>query len=495
MGQTTGAAARTCLVSTTNDPHRSPPADLLIVAGRALLPGGERAAVIELRDGRIAAIHAPGDALPAARATTELAADEVLTPALVDTHVHGNDPGRADWEGLASLTAAAAAGGIGTLIDMPLNCVPATTDPAAAQAKRDACPQPAVDVGMWGGAVPENLTELPALLGAGVFGLKAFMLDSGVVEFAALPGDDQLRRAMQAVARAGVPLLVHAEDAEEVAAAALPGPERYLELVASRPVVTEVRAIERLAALAAETGAHVHVVHVTSAEGVATIARAQAAGTNLTGETCPHYLALEAGQIPDGDARFKCFPPIRERRHQDALWAGLAAGTLSLVASDHSPAPWSLKHTGDLRTAWGGIASLQLSLPVTWTAARTRGVALSSVIAWMATAPARLAGLPSKGQIAVGGDADLVAFAPEASFVVDPEALLHRHKETPYAGHELFGVVRRSWLHGQLVDPAAPRGRWLTPPRAAATGATASTATAAAGAQAASNPNSTSTPA
>ncbi|MDO9355547.1 MAG: allantoinase AllB, partial [Solirubrobacteraceae bacterium] len=348
-----------------------------------------------------------------------------------------------------------------TVVDMPLNCIPATTTPEAVQGKRDACPTPAVDVGMWGGAVAGGLAGLPELLRTGVHGAKAFMIDSGVDWFDALETDDGLRDAMRACATEGVPLLVHAEDAAEAAAAPFPTAVRYLDLVRSRPPSCEVRAIERLAALAQETGAHVHIVHVTAAEAVEALASAQAAGIHITGETCPHYLHFAAEDIPDADPRFKCFPPIRDRSHQDALWAGLHAGTLSLIVSDHSPAPWAIKDTGNLATGWGGIGSIQVSFPATWTSARERGIPLERVVGWMATAPAAMAGLASKGRIEVGLDADLVAFAPDASFTVRGTELLHRHPQTPYDERRLFGVVRETWLRGRRVDPSTPHGGWL----------------------------------
>jgi allantoinase len=437
------------------------PADLLVIADRAILPGGEQPAAIEVRGGKIAGVHSVDGPWPAARETLRLDPSEVLLPGLVDSHVHGNEPGRTDWEGLRTLTAAAAAGGITAVVDMPLNCIPSTTNPAAVAGKADSCPHPSIDAAMWGGAVEGNLDQLPALFAAGVFGVKTFMLDSGVDSFEALTTDEQLRTAMQACAAAGLPLLVHAEDADEVAKAPKPDATTYAGLLASRPVACEVRAIERLAVLAAETGAHVHVVHVTSAEGVATIAAAQAAGTHLTGETCPHYLALCAEELPDEDPRVKCFPPIRERHHQDALWAGLAAGTLSLVASDHSPSPWELKDTGDLATAWGGIGSIQVGFPAVWTAARERGVPLADVVGWMSHGPADLAGLSQKGRLAPGADADFVVFDPESTFTVIGEELLHRHPQTPYEGAELHGVVRQTWLRGRLVDSSAPHGEWV----------------------------------
>jgi allantoinase len=466
----------------------------VVLAARAVLPDGERPIAVVVRDGRIAALLRPDDPLPAAAETVRLPDDEVLLPGLVDSHVHANDPGRSSWEGLRSLTTAAALGGITTVVDMPLNCIPPTIDPEAVAAKLRACPDPAVDVATWGGAVPEALDGLPALLDAGVLGLKAFMVDSGTDEFTGLTDDVGLRRAMEHAREAGVPLLVHAEDAETCRTAPRADPVAYAGLLAARPVEAETRAIARLVALADEAGAHVHVVHVTSEEGVALLRDARAAGIPVSGETCPHYLALRAEELPDGDARVKCFPPIRGARHQDALWAGLRDGTLCAVVSDHSPAPWALKDTGDLHTAWGGIASLQVGLPVVWTAARARGVALADVVGWMAAGPAALAGLagtasvlpagaapaavggpdpgrdpagsdrtglPLKGAIAVGADADLVAFAPDATFVVRGAELAHRHPETPYEGRELQGVVRRTWLRGRAVAPDAPHGAWL----------------------------------
>ncbi|MBJ7470643.1 MAG: allantoinase AllB [Solirubrobacteraceae bacterium] len=438
-------------------------ADLLVIASRAVLPGGEAAAAIEIREGRITGIHNPSGPLPAATQTVHLPDDQVLLPGLVDSHVHGNEPGRTHWEGLETLSAAAAAGGITTLADMPLNCIPATVTADAVQAKRQSCPHPAVDIAMWGGAVGGRLEDIPELLAAGVWGLKAFMVDSGVVEFPALLDDDGLILAIAATAQAGVPLLVHAEDAEEAARAPQAiATNSYAALLASRPVACEVKAIERLAGLMEGIpGAHVHVVHVTSAEGVAAIAAAQSAGLQMTGESCPHYLLLHAGLLPDADPTVKCFPPIRELRHQDALWAGLLDGTLQLIASDHSPAPWPLKNTGDLSTAWGGIASIQLSLPVAWTAASRRGIPLAQLVHWMSAAPADLIGLPQKGRIEVGADADLVAFAPDAHVTVRGAELLHRHPQTPYEGRRLRGVVRQTWLRGARVDASAPHGRWL----------------------------------
>lgn len=431
---------------------------MIIRAPAAVLDRGLRACSVAVRSGRIAAVLGDGEPAQAAR-VAELAADEVLLPGLVDTHVHINEPGRTEWEGFATATRAAAAGGVTTLIDMPLNSIPPTTDPQALAVKQAAARgQCHVDTGFWGGAVPASLGRLRELHDAGVFGFKAFLADSGVPEFPPLtPG--QLRAAMAEVAGFGGLLLVHAEDAAVIGAAPPPAGPSYRRFLASRPAAAECAAIQQVIAAARATGARAHILHLASGEALPAIAAAQAAGTAITAETCPHYLALSAETIPDGATPFKCCPPIRDRASQDALWAGLAAGTIGTVVSDHSPCPPELKRAGDgdFGAAWGGIASLQLALPVVWTHASRRGFSLADVAGWMARGPAGLAGLGHKGRIAPGADADLVAFAPAARFRVDPAALHHRHPVTPYAGLELTGIVRRTWLRGQECPGGAGR--------------------------------------
>ena len=384
----------------------------------------------------------------------ELADDEVLLPGLVDTHVHVNEPGRTEWEGFATATAAAAAGGVTTIIDMPLNSIPPTVDVAALAAKRAAADgQCAVDVGFWGGAVPGNPQERAALRDAGVFGFKCFMTDSGVAEFPPLD-DAQLAEAVRQVAELDSLLVVHAEEAAGIGTAS---GRLYRDFVASRPAHAEVAAIARLAGLAKETGARVHVLHLSAASAVPLLAEARADGVKISAETCPHYLTLTAEQVKDGHTEFKCCPPVRDAANQERLWEAIEDGVIGCVVSDHSPCPAELKQrqSGDFGAAWGGISSLQLGLPVVWTRAARRGHDLAEVATWMAGHPASLAGLGGKGAIEPGRDADLVAFAPDERFTVTEDMLLTRHRLTPYLGKELSGVVRNTWVRGE--PPGAGR--------------------------------------
>jgi allantoinase len=437
--------------------------DLLIRGQRVVCPDGIRPAAVGIAGGQIAVVE-PHLTTASAADTAELADDEVLLPGLVDTHVHLNEPGRTDWEGFATGTLAAAAGGITTLIDMPLNSLPPTVSVDALRAKRAAAAgQCHVDVGFWGGAVPGNERERGPLLQAGVFGFKCFTVDSGVPEFPPL-GDSGLERAMHQVAGLGCVLIVHAEDAAVLRAApGAAGPD-YGGFLRSRPAAAELAAISRVIELARLAGARAHVLHLSAADALPAIAAAKLDGVPLTVESCPHYLALAAEDVAAGGTQFKCCPPIRERANADQLWTGLRAGVIDCVVSDHSPCPPQLKalEQGDFGAAWGGISSVQLALPVVWSQARAREHSLSDVARWMAAGPARLAGLHRKGRIAAGCDADLVAFAPEEEFGVRPELLLHRHRLTPYAGQTLSGVVRRTWLRGSVVSGVAPAGQLLT---------------------------------
>ncbi|HEY6276950.1 MAG TPA: allantoinase AllB [Streptosporangiaceae bacterium] len=435
--------------------------ELVIRAHRAVTGGRVRPAAVAVRDGRIAAVTGFGDYLDAARAE-ELPGHQVLLPGLVDTHVHVNEPGRTEWEGFATATRAAAAGGVTTLIDMPLNSLPPTVSAAALAGKRAAAaPLAWVDTGFWGGAVPGNLGTLAGLHAAGVFGFKAFLADSGVPEFGCL-GPAELDAALAEVAALDALLIVHAEDAGVIAAAPRPSGRRYSDFLASRPPAAEDTAIARLLAAAGRHRARVHILHLASAAALPLIAAARADGVRVTAETCPHYLTFCAEQVPDGATEYKCCPPIRDAANRDGLWAGLAGGLIDAVVSDHSPCPPALKQreSGDFGAAWGGISSLQLGLPAVWTQAHARGHGLADVARWMAAGPAAVAGLAAKGTIAPGSDADLVVFDDTASFTVDPARLWHRHPVTPYAGCTLTGVIRRCWLRGQEIG-AAPAGRLL----------------------------------
>jgi allantoinase len=442
--------------------------DLVVRSSRVVLPGGERPAAVAVDGGRITAISAPEARLDAA---TEIDLGGVaLLPGLVDTHVHINEPGRTEWEGFATATRAAAAGGVTTLVDMPLNSLPPTTTPGALEAKRDAARgRVHVDVGFWGGAVPGNVpSALRPLHDRGVFGFKCFTSDSGVPEFPPLPHEG-MREAFAEIAAFGGLVIVHAEDP---AALSEPGDGGYPAFLASRPPDAERRAVERVIDLVEETGARAHILHLSSAACLEPLAEAQGRGLPVTAETCPHYLTLAAEDVPAPDsaaypAAYKCCPPIRGAANRDELWRGLESGVVSCVVTDHSPCTPELKK-GDFATAWGGISSLQLGLSAVWTAASARGHGLDAVARWMAEGPAALAGLDGrKGRIEVGADADLVAFDTAATFVVDPAGLRHRHPVTPYAGLALTGAVRTAWLRGRVVDPdGPPRGELLRRPAA-----------------------------
>lgn len=435
--------------------------ELVFRARRAVLPEGERAADVAVREGRVVAVAPHGTLAGDVR---ELADHEVLLPGLVDTHVHVNEPGRTEWEGFAAATRAAAAGGVTTVIDMPLNSIPPTVNLDALRVKQDAARGVVhVDVGFWGGAIPGNEADLAALHGAGVFGFKCFLLDSGVPEFPPLSAAE-LPGVLTELTGLGALLVVHAEDADAISAAPAPHGSAYADFLASRPRGAENLAIAWLVEQARHTDARVHVLHLSSSDALPVIASAKADGVRLTVETCPHYLTFAAEDVPAGATQYKCCPPIRESGNREVLWEALANNVIDLVVSDHSPCTPELKHlqTGDFGDAWGGVASLQLGLSAVWTGARQRGLTLTEVVRWMAQRPAELVGLAHKGRIAVGADADLVVFAPEEVFTVDAALLEHRHPVTPYDGLELRGVVRETWLRGAKIDRVTPRGELLT---------------------------------
>ncbi|MEU6137790.1 allantoinase AllB [Nocardioides sp. NPDC047086] len=441
--------------------------DVVIRAARMVTPEGETAGSVGVRDGRIVAVEPTG--LTAAR-VVELADDEVLMPGVVDAHVHVNDPGRTEWEGFASATRAAAAGGVTTIVDMPLNSIPPTCDVPALDLKRrvafggPAASQAFVDIGFWGGAVPGNVADLRPLHEAGVSGFKCFLLHSGVDEFPPLD-PEQLELAMREIATFDGLLIVHAEDAHAIEHAPAAGGGTYERFLHSRPRGAENLAIAQVIELARWTGCRVHILHVSSSDVLAMLASARRDGVPITAETCPHYLTFAAEEIPDGATQYKCCPPIREATNRELLWEGLRDGVIDMVVTDHSPSTPDLKalDTGDFGVAWGGISSLQLGLSAVWTEARARGFALDDVARWMSEAPAGHAGLTTKGRIAVGHDADFAVLAPDDSFVVDAAKLHHKNAVTPYHGRSLAGVVRATWLRGETIDiEAAPQGRLLS---------------------------------
>jgi len=441
--------------------------DTVFRARKVLTTAGIVPRCVGVRDGTIAAIE-PLDRTLDATHTVDLPDDEVLMPGVVDTHVHINEPGRTPWEGFASATRAAASGGITTLLDMPLNSIPPTTQVSSLEAKRAAASgQCFVDVGFWGGAVPGNLDDLRPLHDAGVFGFKCFLLHSGVDEFGYLD-PDQLEAALAELRSFDALMIVHAEDSRAIDRAPHPNGERYEAFLRSRPRGAENVAVAQVIERARWTDARVHVLHLSSSDALPMIASARRDGVQITVETCPHYLALIAEEVPDGATQFKCCPPIREAGNRTLLWQGLADGTIDCVVSDHSPCTVDLKRldVGDFGLAWGGISSLEISLPVVWTQARARGYTLQDVSRWMSAGPAKLARMTRKGLITLGYDADLVAFAPDAAFVVDPARLHHKNPITPYAGQPLAGVVRSTWLRGRKVlldgPDAEPFGRLLT---------------------------------
>jgi allantoinase len=456
-----------------------PAPNLVIRAKQVVLPESIAARSIHITGEIITSIESY-DSLPAGCEVIEADEAAIVMAGLVDTHVHINEPGRADWEGFATATRAAAAGGVTTLVDMPLNSIPPTTTVAGFKAKLAAARgQCRVDVGFWGGVVPGNTAELASLFDLGVVGFKCFLIHSGVDEFPNVTEAD-LRAAMPELTRLGAVLIVHAEvpgpisrtgipacpsSVEEAATASEPGvrpispdlnvrPTTYATFLASRPRAAENEAVELMIRLSREFGTRIHIVHHSSADALPLLAEAKSAGVRITAETCPHYLTFSAEEIPDGATEFKCCPPIREGENREQLWWALENGTIDMVVSDHSPCPGEMKlrDTGDFLKAWGGISSLQLRLPIVWTEARRRGFSLQDLARWLCSVPANLVGLAGrKGSIEIGYDADLVIWHPDKKFTVTGEALHHRHKLTPYQGRPLEGVVQKTFLRGRKI--------------------------------------------
>lgn len=443
--------------------------DVVFRAEQVLTQGRLEPLEVAVLGEKIVAMEPLGTGL-AGRQVVELETHQVLLPGLVDTHVHVNEPGRTEWEGFETATRAAAAGGITTLIDMPLNSVPSTVNTAALRTKQETAQQQLfIDTGFWGGAVPGNTAELQPLHKAGVFGFKCFLEHSGVDEFPHLE-IAEMRRDMSEIAKFNGLMIVHAEDAhtlQETRSRGVTTGPKYSDFLASRPPEAEKVAIQSVIDAVRETGARGHILHLSDAGCLEQIRQAKAEGLPLTVETCPHYLTLLSEDIDDGMTAYKCAPPIREDANRELLWQGLEDGTIDIVVSDHSPSTLELKEFGDgnFDTAWGGISSLQLGLSVVWTEAKKRGLALSQVVSWMAEKPAAIAEIPGKGQLALDNDADLVVFDPETTWTVDASSLHHRNPITPYNRKQLNGQVLSTWLRGQQVESTARRGKFLRPER------------------------------
>ncbi|NLZ97333.1 MAG: allantoinase AllB [Micrococcus sp.] len=439
--------------------------DVVFRAQQVLHHGRIAPLEVGIRHEKIAALEPLGTNVTA-KQIIDVPAHQVVLPGLVDTHVHVNEPGRTEWEGFDSATRAAAAGGVTTLIDMPLNSIPSTVNVDALDLKQAAAKdQLHIDTGFWGGAIPGNTEDLIPLQEAGVFGFKCFLEHSGVDEFPKLE-PEEMQQDMAVIVTFDGLMIVHAEDAhtlEQARAEGLQPSPKYNDFLASRPGEAESVAIQSVIDAMRATGARAHILHLSNADCLDQIAAAKAEGLPLTVETCPHYLTLLSEHIEDGKTAFKCAPPIRENSNRERLWQGLLDGVIDIVVSDHSPSTLELKEHGEgnFDTAWGGISSLQLGLSLVWTEAKQRGINLATVVSWMADQPAQIAQVDDKGRIAVGYDADLVIFDPEANWTVDAGSLHHRNPITPYDRKELTGQVQATWLRGKKVDFSTPRGQFL----------------------------------
>ena len=443
--------------------------DVLCIRSKNICtPEGIRAGYVMIQNGLISDIA--DDLSPSLSREAIDIGDSFLMPGLVDPHVHLNEPGRTNWEGFATGTLSAAAGGITMLVDMPLNCLPVTTTAAAVDQKAKAAEgQLQVNCGFWGGVVPGNHTEIEPMIDKGVLGFKAFLTHSGIDEFPNVTAHD-LQKAMPIIARHNLPLLVHCEISTNLVPPPGGDERSYRHYLSSRPKDWEDEAIALMIQLCEQYNCRVHIVHLSSANSIAQIKQAKEKGLLITVETAQHYLYFNAEEIPDAQTAYKCAPPIREKANNEQLWQALQEGIIDFVATDHSPAPQEMKETasGNLMKAWGGIASLQLALPILWTAARKRNIPVTHIVKWLSTNPAQLPGLnSSKGSIARGYDADLVVWDPNKKFTVTAEQLHHKHKLTPYLNQQLYGVVEQTWLQGKLVFdhgnfPSLNKGKIVT---------------------------------
>lgn len=432
-----------------------------IVSRRVLTPDGLKEAVVVIDEGKIV------DLKPVAEAPSDLfiedAGENVVMAGLVDSHVHVNEPGRTEWEGFQTATKAAAAGGITTICDMPLNSNPVTVSvQALAEKLASAKDKLSVDCAFWGGVVPGNSDALAPMIEHGVRGFKCFLIHSGIDDFPNVTKED-LQAAMPILAKAGIPLLVHAElDCGHVGKPT-DSAQSYQSFLESRPRIWENEAIKLMVELCRKYSCHVHIVHLSSAEAIPLIKQAKRDGLPITAETCPHYLTFAAEEIPDGDPRFKCAPPIREKANRESLWQAVADGTIDFIVSDHSPCTKELKflEEGDLQKAWGGISSLQFGLSIIWTEGKRRGLTISDISRLMSEKPAQFLRLEQKGKLAIGKDADLVVWNPEQSTTINQSIIEHRNKVTPYDGKELFGVVQQTYVRGEKVFD---RGQFVAKP-------------------------------
>ena len=442
-------------MSSSNIKNQNPTNHFAIRSQRVVTEKGVHAATVIIKNGLIDAIR-EHDYQP--NCAVEDLGNKVLMPGLVDSHVHINEPGRTEWEGFNTATQAAAAGGITTLVDMPLNCIPVTINKQAFDEKLDAVVDKLwVDCGFWGGVIPDSVNDLDELLDAGVLGVKSFLIDSGIEEFPNMEADD-LRKAMPILAKHNSPYLIHAElDCGNSEPAEIS--DSYQTFLDSRPKSWENDAIDMMIDLNREVKAngqdcHVHIVHLSSAEAISSIKAAREEGQSLTIETCPHYLTLFSEEIPDGKTLFKCCPPIRENDNRHQLWQGLKDGVIDFIVSDHSPCTPQLKHidSGDIEKAWGGISALQFGLPLIWTQAAERGFGLTDIAYWMSAQTAKFIGMDHvKGYIKVGYHADFVVFDDKSEYEITNEMIKHRHKITPYEGRTVKGRVERTYLRGQTV--------------------------------------------